>query len=74
ARGGIAAAAALGSNIILPNKDLTMSGNVTTFGGEQGFALSLTGRASESFALTAGVAGSTAEGDVIAQAGFALGF
>ena len=28
----------LGSNIILPDKDFTMSGNVTTFGGEQGFA------------------------------------
>jgi hypothetical protein len=32
------------------------------------------GRASESVAFTAGIAGNTGEGDVIAQAGFAFGF
>ncbi|MEM6827545.1 MAG: hypothetical protein AAF553_06345 [Pseudomonadota bacterium] len=74
ARGGIAAAAALGSAIAMPDKRFVVAGNVATYAGEQGFALNFVGRASDSFALTGGVAGNTAEGDVVAQAGFAFGF
>ncbi len=74
ARGGIAAAAALGSALAMPDKSFVLAGNVATYGGEQGYALTLSSRASENLAFTAGVAGNTGEGDVIAQAGFAVGF
>ncbi|MFN2101285.1 hypothetical protein, partial [Altererythrobacter sp. MF3-039] len=36
-RGGIAAAAALGSAIALPDKRFTIGGNIATHGGEQGY-------------------------------------
>jgi len=72
--GGIAAAAALGSAIAMPGKDFVIAGNVATYGGEQGYAITFTGRASDSLAFTAGVAGNSGDGDVVAQAGFALGF
>lgn len=74
ARGGIAAAAALGSAIAMPDKDFVIAGNVATYGGEQCYALTFVGRASDSLAFTAGIAGNSGDGDVIAQAGFALGF
>jgi hypothetical protein len=73
-RGGIAAAAALGSAIALPDKRLTLAGNIATYRGEQGFAATLTGRMSENFAIGAGVAGNSGDGAVVAQAGFAIGF
>ncbi|MEL6738283.1 MAG: hypothetical protein AAFO28_05110, partial [Pseudomonadota bacterium] len=72
--GGVAAAAALGSAIAMPDKSFTLSGNVASFAGEQGFALSGTARVNDSFAFGAGIAGNTGDGNVIAQAGFALGF
>ncbi|MEL7190548.1 MAG: YadA C-terminal domain-containing protein [Pseudomonadota bacterium] len=72
--GGIAAAAALGSAIAMPGKDFVVAGNVATYRGEQGFAITFTGRATENFALSAGVAGNSGDGDVVAQAGFAFGF
>ncbi|MEP5173950.1 MAG: hypothetical protein ABJQ42_13430, partial [Erythrobacter sp.] len=72
--GGIAAATALGSAIALPDKAFTIGGNIATYRGEQGFAATLTGRVSDSFAIGAGVAGNTGDGAVVAQAGFAFGF
>ncbi len=74
ARGGIAAAAALGSAIAIPDKSFVITGNVATYRGETGYAMSVIGRASESLAFSAGIAGNTGEDEVIAQAGFALGF
>ena len=72
--GGIAAAAALGSAIAMPDKAFTIAGNVATYNGEQGYALGLTARVGGSFAIGAGVAGNTGDGEVVAQAGFAFGF
>lgn len=72
--GGIAAAAALGSAITMPDKSFVLSCNVANYNGEQGFAMNFTGRVSECFSVGAGFAGSTGDGEVIAQAGFALGF
>ena len=74
AMGGIAAAAALGSAIALPDKAFTIAGNVATHGGEQGYAASFTGRVSDSFAIGAGIAGNTGDDEVTAQVGFAFGF
>ncbi len=72
--GGIAAAAALGSAIAMPDKAFTIAGNIATYRGQQGFAASFTGRVNESFAIGAGVAGNTGDGAVVAQAGVAFGF
>jgi hypothetical protein len=58
----------------MPDRSLVLAGNVATYGGEQGYALTLSSRASESLAFTAGIAGNSGENDVIAQAGFAIGF
>ncbi|WP_454599483.1 hypothetical protein [Qipengyuania sp. SM2507] len=72
--GGIAAASALGSAIAMPDKSLVIAGNVANYNGEQGYALNLTGRVSDRFAVGAGIAGNTGNGEVVTQAGFALGF
>jgi hypothetical protein len=74
ARGGIAAAAALGSAIAIPDKSFVIAGNVATYRGETGYAMTITGRASENLAFSAGIAGNSGEDEVIAQAGFAVGF
>ena len=72
--GGIAAAAALGSAIAMPDKSFVLAGNVANYNGEQGYALNLTGRVNNNLAIGAGIAGNTGDGEVIAQAGFAVGF
>jgi len=72
--GGVAAAAALGSAILMPGKRFTITGNVANYNGEQGFAVGFTGRVSEDFALGAGIAGNTGDGEIITQAGFAFGW
>ncbi|MFB0613766.1 hypothetical protein [Aurantiacibacter poecillastricola] len=72
--GGIAAATALGSAIAMPGKSVTIGGNIATYNGEHGYAASFTGRLSDSFAVGAGIAGNSGDGEVVAQAGFALGF
>ncbi len=72
--GGIAATAALGSAIALPDQSFTVGGNVATYNGEQGYAATITGRVSENFAVGAGIAGNTGDGEIVAQAGFAFGF
>ena len=45
--GGIAAAMAMGSAIVVPDKNVSVSFNVATYGGEQGIAGSVTGRVSD---------------------------
>lgn len=72
--GGIAAATALGSAIMLPGQRFTFGGNVATYNGEQGYAATFTGRVNDNFALGAGIAGNTGDGEIVAQAGFAFGF
>ena len=72
--GGIAAAAALGSAIAMPDKSFVLAGNIANYNGEQGYALNITGRVSNNLAIGAGIAGNTGDGEVVAQAGFALGF
>ena len=59
---------------MLPNQTFSLSGNVATHGGEQGYAASFTGLVSENFALGAGIAGNTGDDEVTAQVGFAFGF
>jgi trimeric autotransporter adhesin len=71
---GIAAAVALGGVGIVPGKAISVSGNVSTYRGEQGFAASLAARVSDSFYLTGGVAASTEKGSATGRVGFMAGF
>jgi hypothetical protein len=72
--GGIAAAMALGGTTIVPDKTISFTVAAATYGGEQGFAGSFTGRVSDSVYLSAGVSGNTGDdrfgGRVAATFGF----
>ena len=72
--GGIAAAMALGSAMVVPDSNISVSLNAATYGGEQGFAGTLIGRLGERVYLSAGVAGNTGDDRVGAQVGVAFGF
>ena len=72
--GGIAASMALGSAMVVPDKNLSVSLNAATYGGEQGFSGMLTGRVSDSVYVSAGVAGNTGDDKVGGQVGVAFGF
>ncbi|MCB2079536.1 MAG: YadA C-terminal domain-containing protein, partial [Novosphingobium sp.] len=73
-RAGIAAAVALGGVGIIPDKPLTVSMNVSTYRGEQGFAGSIAGRVSDSVYVTGGIAGSTVGGSTTGRVGMMVGF
>ena len=71
--GGIAAAVALGGVGIVPGKALSVSMNVSSYRGEQGFAGSVAGRVTDSVYVTAGVAGAT-KGAATGRVGVMFGF
>lgn len=72
--GGIAAAMALGGTTIVPGKSISMTVAAATYGGEQAFAGSVTGRVADSLYVSAGVSGNTGDnrfgGRVAATFGF----
>ena len=70
---GIAAAVALGGVGIVPGKAVSVSMNVSTYRGEQGFAGSIAGRVTDSVYVTAGVAGAT-NGAATGRVGMMFGF
>ncbi|MEL6738708.1 MAG: hypothetical protein AAFO28_07260, partial [Pseudomonadota bacterium] len=74
ANGGIAAAMALGGTTIVPDKDWSMSFNLATFEGQQGFSTSIVGRVTEGFYISGGITGSTVEGTTAGRVGVAFGF
>ena len=71
--GGIAASAALGGTTILPDKVLSISFNLATFRGQQGFSGSMVARVSERVYVSAGVAGSTVGGSTVGRVGVTFG-
>lgn len=73
-RGGIAAAMAMGGTMIVPNSNLSVSANVSTYQGEQGFSGSIAARVTERVYISASVAGSTAEQSTGGRVGVAFGF
>ena len=72
--GGIAAAMALGGAAIIPDKSVSMWFNAATYGGEQGFAGSISGKVSDSMYLSAGVSGNTGDEQWGARVGIGFGF
>lgn len=72
--GGIAAAMALGGTMIVPDSDVSMSFNLATYRGEQGFSGALVVRAAPRVYINGGFAGSTRKGSTGGRVGVAFGF
>ncbi len=72
--GGIAAAMAMGGAVIVPDANVSMSFNLATYRGEQGFSGSVIGRVSEKVYISGGVAGSTVKGSTGGRVGVTFGF
>ena len=73
-QGGIAAAIALGGAVIVPDSNVSVNFNLSTYRGQQGFSASFAGRVAPKTYITAGVAGSTVKGSTGARVGVAFGF
>jgi trimeric autotransporter adhesin len=74
ANGGIAAALALGGAAIVPDSNVSMSFNLSTYRGQQGFSGSLIGRVSEKVYVSGGFAGSTVKGSTGGRVGVTFGW
>jgi hypothetical protein len=74
ANGGIAAALALGGTMIVPDSTVSMSFNLATYRGQQGFAGVVAVRAAPKVFLSGGVTGSTVKGSTGGRVGVAFGF
>jgi hypothetical protein len=73
ANAGIAASVALGGTMIVPDSAVSMSFNLATYRGQQGFAGSVVGRLSQRIYVNAGVAGSTVRGSTTGRVGISFG-
>ena len=71
--GGIAASVALGGTTIVPDSNVSVSFNLSTYQGEQGFSGALTGRVAEKVYVSGGVASSTAKGTTTGRVGVHFG-
>ena len=71
---GIAAAMAMGGAVIVPDSNVSLNFNLSTYRGQQGFAGSIAGRVAPKIYITAGVAGSTRKGSTGGRVGMAIGF
>lgn len=73
ANAGIAAAMALGGTMIVPDSNWSLSFNLSTYRGEQGYSGAVVGRVSRKVYVNAGMAGSTRRGSTGGRVGFAIG-
>jgi trimeric autotransporter adhesin len=60
--GGIAAAMALSGMMVAPDSDVSMSFNLSTYRGEQGFSAGIVGRVAPKVYISGGFAGSSVKG------------
>ena len=74
ANGGIAAAMALGGTMIVPDSTVSVSFNLATYRGEQGFSGTVAVRAAPRVYISGGFAGSTVKGSTGGRVGVAFGF
>lgn len=74
ANGGIAAAMAMGGTMIVPDSTVSMSFNLATYRGEQGFSGAVVVCASPRVYVSGGFAGSTLKGSTGGRVGVAFGF
>lgn len=73
ANGGIAAAVALGGTMVVPDSALSVSFNLATYRGEQGFSGSLVGRLAPKVYVNAGFGASTVRGSTAGRVGISFG-
>ena len=73
-RGGIAAAMAMGGTMVVAGSTLSVSANLATWRGEQGFSGVIAARVGERAYISAAVAGSSADDSTAARVGVAVGF
>lgn len=73
ANGGIAAAVALGGTMVVPDSDVSMSFNLATYRGQQGFSGAIVGRVAPKVYINAGVGGSTVRGSAAGRVGISFG-
>jgi len=73
ANAGIAAAVALGGTMIVPDSAVSVSFNLATYRGQQGFSGSLVGRLNQRIYVNAGVAASTMRGSTTGRVGISFG-
>lgn len=74
ANGGIAAAMALGGTMVVPDSQVSLSFNLATYRGEQGFSGAVVVRAAPRVYFSGGFAGSTIKGSTGGRVGVAFGF
>ena len=73
ANAGIAGAVALGGTMVVPDSKLSVSFNLATYRGEQGFSGAVVGRVTPKVYVQAGIAGSTVRGSTAGRVGFSFG-
>jgi hypothetical protein len=73
ANGGIATALALGGTMIVPDSAVSVSFNLATYRGEQGFSGALVVQAAPKVYISGGFAGSTVKGSTGGRVGIAFG-
>jgi trimeric autotransporter adhesin len=74
ANGGIAAALALGGAAIVPDSNVSMSFNLSTYRGQQGFSGSAIGKVAPKVYVSGGFAGSTVKGSTGGRVGVTFGW
>jgi hypothetical protein len=74
ANGGIATAMAMGGTMIVPDSNVSISFNLATYRGEQGFSGAAVVRLTPRVYVSGGVAGSTVKGSTGGRVGVAFGF
>jgi hypothetical protein len=71
---GIAAAMALGGTMIVPDSTVSVSFNLATYRGQQGYAGMIAVRAAPKVYISGGITGSTVSGSAGGRVGVAFGF
>lgn len=74
ANGGIAAAMAMGGTMVVPDSTVSMSFNIATYRGQQGFSGAIVGRIAPKVYINAGVAGSTIKKSTGGRVGVTFGW
>jgi hypothetical protein len=74
ANGGIAAAMAMGGTMVVPDATVSMSFNIATYRGQQGFSGAIVGRVAPKVYINAGVAGSTIKKSTGGRVGVTFGW
>jgi hypothetical protein len=73
ANGGIAAAVALGGTMVVPDSNVSLSFNLATYRGQQGFSGAVVGRVAPKIYINAGVGGSTVRRSTAGRVGISFG-